>query len=255
MAAALALMVADLRLGQVASGRATLSSVSVYPLYQLAGLPARATRWAVVRFATSEALLRQNERLRVESLQLKGRLQRLETLQAENDRLRELLNASALVGDDLLQSEVVAVTSDPARHFVLLNRGAKDGVYAGQPVLDAFGLMGQVVEVTDDNSRALLITDAAFATPVRVNRTGVRAIAEGIGRLGELRLPHVSRTADIEPGDLLVTSGLGGRFPEGYPVGRVTALEPDQQHYVRVLARPSAELDRSRHVLLVRRRD
>ena len=127
-----------------------------------------------------------------------------------------------------------------------------DGVFVGQPLIDADGLLGQVVEVSPLNSRALLITDATHSIPVQVNRNGVRAIAEGIGSLTSLEIHHVSATTDIQEGDLLVTSGLGGRFPVGYPVAVVSEIERDPgQAFARIMARPSAALERSRHVLLV----
>jgi rod shape-determining protein MreC len=133
-----------------------------------------------------------------------------------------------------------------------LNKGASDGVFVGQPLIDADGLMGQVVEVSSDTARALLITDVTHSVPVQVNRNGVRAIAEGTGALGSLEIRNVSSNTDIQAGDLLVTSGLGGRFPEGYPVAVVKEVERDTgEAFARVVAVPSAALDRTRHVLLV----
>jgi rod shape-determining protein MreC len=174
------------------------------------------------------------------------------SLQAENVRLRALLNSSALVRDDVLVAELIGVSPDPERLQLVLNKGEGDGVFLGQPLIDADGLMGQVVEVSSGTSRALLITDVTHAVPVQVNRNGVRAIAEGTGALESLEVRHISSTTDIRKGDLLVTSGLGGRFPEGYPVAVVTHVERDPgEVFVRVLAVPTAALDRTRHVLLV----
>ncbi|HEY6130962.1 MAG TPA: rod shape-determining protein MreC, partial [Halioglobus sp.] len=165
---------------------------------------------------------------------------------------RALLNSSALLRDDVLVAELIGVSPDPERLQLILNKGESDGVFVGQPLIDASGLMGQVVEVSSDTSRALLITDVTHSVPVQVNRNGVRAIAEGTGALGSLEVRHVSSTTDIQPGDLLVTSGLGGRFPEGYPVAVVKEVERDTgDAFAHVLAVPSAALDRTRHVLLV----
>ena len=174
-------------------------------------------------------------------------------LQAENVRLRGLLNSTAMLRDDVLVAELIGVSPDPVRHQLVLNKGRNDGVFVGQPLIDADGLMGQIVEVSAGTSRALLITDATHSIPVQVNRNGVRAIAEGTGSLGELEVRHVSANTDIETGDLLVTSGLGGRFPGGYPVAVVTAIERDPgRMFARVVARPNAALDRSQPLLVVR---
>ncbi len=188
----------------------------------------------------------------MENLVLQGRSQQMASLQAENVRLKALLNSTALLRDDVLVAELVGVSPDPMRHQLVLDKGAADGVYVGQPLIDSGGLMGQVVEVSQFTSRALLITDSTHSIPVQINRNGVRAIAEGTGMLGSLEIHHVSATTDIREGDLLVTSGLGGRFPVGYPVAEVTSIERDPgQPFADILARPSAALDRSRHVLLV----
>ena len=252
---AVVLILADLRFNQMATTRAALSSVAL-PFYWVADVPARVGAWGKENFVTRSTLLDHNKKLLAESLLLKGQVQQVAALRAENSRLRELLNSSALVQDDVLVAELIGISPDPVRHQVLLNRGTKDGVYPGQPLLDASGLMGQVVEAGGSSSRALLITDATHAVPVQVNRNGIRAIAEGIGRLDELELRHVSSTTDIVVGDLLVTSGLGQRFPEGYPVAVVTAVERDPgQPFARVVARPNAELNRTRHVLLVYHRE
>ena len=171
---------------------------------------------------------------------------------AENTRLRALLNSTALLRNDVLVAELIGVSPDPVRHQMILNKGAVDGVYIGQPLIDEEGLLGQVVDVSELSSRVLLITDATHAIPVQVNRNGVRAIAEGTGVLGSLEIHHVAATTDIEEGDLLVSSGLGGRFPVGYPVALVSKVVRDPGHaFATVEARPVAALDRSRHVLLV----
>jgi rod shape-determining protein MreC len=183
---------------------------------------------------------------------LQGRNQQMAALRAENVRLRSLLNSSTLLQSDVLVAELIGVVADRQRHLVILNKGARDGVFVGQPLLDADGLMGQIVQVSERSARALLITDVTHSVPLQVNRNAVRVIAEGTGLLDVLELRHVVATTDIEVGDLLVTSGLGGRFPAGYPVATVTSVERDPgQTFVRVVATPNAALNRSRHVLLV----
>lgn len=245
------LITADMKYRQFQTGRAVLDTLAS-PVYWVANLPARVGEWSETHIQSRSHLLEENERLQRENLILQGRSQQMSSLQAENVRLRALLNSSALLRDDVLVAELIGVSPDPERLQLVLNKGERDGVYVGQPLIDADGLMGQVVEVSSGSSRALLITDVTHSVPVQVNRNGVRAIAEGTGALGSLEIRHVSSSTDIQPGDLLVTSGLGGRFPEGYPVAVVKEVERDAgEPFARVVAAPSAALDRSRHVLLV----
>jgi len=247
----LSLIVLDLRYKRLETTRSALDMLGT-PLYWLADLGPRLRDWSETHIQSRSRALEENERLTRENLVLQGRSQQMAALQAENVRLRGLLNSTALLRDDVLVAELIGVSPDPVRHLLVLNKGSDDGVFVGQPLIDADGLMGQIVEVSADTSRALLITDATHSIPVQVNRNGVRAIAEGTGSLGALEVRHVSATTDIELGDLLVTSGLGGRVPGGYPVAVVTGIERDPGGmFAHVVARPSAALDRSRHVLLV----
>ena len=247
----LVLITADLRYNSLQTTRSALDTLGT-PIYWVADLPLRIRDWGQEHVQSRGQLLEENERLSRENLVLQGRSQQMAALQAENVRLRALLNSTAMLRDDVLVAELVGISPDPVRHQLVLNKGDLDGVFVGQPLIDADGLMGQVVEVSPASSRALLITDATHSIPVQVNRNGVRAIAEGTGSLGALEIRHVSATTDIQIGDLLETSGLGGRFPGGYPVAVVTAIERDPgQMFAHVVARPSAALDRSRHVLLV----
>jgi rod shape-determining protein MreC len=245
------LIYADFRLDGMARARSVLSNVAT-PLYWVADIPARISEWSDTNIRSRNHLLEDNDRLRQENLLLSGRSQQLSALMAENTRLRALLNSTALLRNDVLIAELIGVSPDPVRHQMILNKGASEGVYVGQPLIDEEGLLGQVVEVSELSSRVLLITDATHALPVQVNRNGVRAIAEGTGALGSLEIHHVAATTDIEEGDLLVSSGLGGRFPVGYPVAQVSKVVRDPgQAFATVEARPVAALDRSRHVLLV----
>jgi rod shape-determining protein MreC len=245
------LIAADVHYNKLQAARAVLDTLAT-PVFWIANLPTRLGEWSTTHIQSRTQLLEDNERLRRENLVLQGRSQQMASLQGENVRLRNLLNSSALLRDDVLVAELVGVSPDPERLQLVLNKGERDGVFVGQPLIDADGLMGQIVEVSSTTSRALLITDVTHSVPVQVNRNGVRAIAEGTGELGSLEVRHVSSTTDIVEGDLLVTSGLGGRFPEGYPVAVVTEVERDLgEPFARVLAVPSAALDRTRHVLLV----
>lgn len=197
-------------------------------------------------------LLDDNKQLKARNLVLQQRVQRLAYLEAENITLRELLSASEQVDDKVLVTSVTSIDPDPRTYQVLLDKGGEDGVFIGQPVLDAKGLMGQVIDVLPNSSKVLLIADSNHVIPVQVNRNGVRAIAVGTGSLDTLELLYVASTADINVGDYLVSSGLGGRYPQGYPVGIVSSVErPVGEPFIKVQARPSARLDSSRHLLLV----
>ncbi len=245
------ILVADHRFNAMLGARAVLEMVAT-PVYWAAEAPVKLFDWGRERLVSHAQLLEDKQRLQQENLVLQGRSQQMASLQAENVRLRALMNSSAILRDDVQVAELVGVSPDPERHQLVINKGSDDGVFVGQPLLDADGLLGQVVEVSPQLSRVLLITDATHSIPVQVNRNGVRAIAEGTGSLGQLEVHHVSATTDIREGDLLVTSGLGGRFPAGYPVAVVSNVYRDPgKAFANIFATPSAALDRSRHVLLV----
>ncbi len=231
--------------------RSVLGSAAV-PFYWVVDLPDRFAGWWDEAFVSRAALQKENEALHQELLILKREQQKLAALAVDNANLRQLMNSAELVEDRVLIAELIGVSPDPLTHTVMVNKGSNSGVYVGQPLLDAYGLMGQVIEVTPFSSQVLLITDSAHALPVEVNRNGVRAVVEGIGDLYALRIPHVPNTADIVEGDLLVSSGLGQRFPRGYPVADVVrVIRNPGQPFATVEARPRAQLNRSRHVLLV----
>lgn len=249
--ASVILMTVDHRQNHLDGLRSALS-VALYPIQFLIDLPATAGSWLQDTFATRRTLQEENARLHAQHLLLEARLLKFEALEAENLRLRELLSSSFKAGDRVLIAELLSVDLDPYQHKVLLNKGERQHVYPGQPLLDAHGVMGQIVEVTPLTATAMLITDPAHALPVQVNRNGLRSIVVGTGSLAELSLPHIPNNADIRAGDLLVTSGLGGRFPPGYPVAEVTAVAVDpSQNFAKVTAQPLSHLDRSREVLLV----
>ncbi len=217
----------------------------------LAAGPARLIDAVGEYFQSRERLRQDNQRLLQENLVLQGRTQRLAGVLSENARYRALLNSAELIQNDIMVAEVLSVVADPAHHMLVLDKGAKDGVFIGQPMLGAEGLLGQVTLVGEQTSRAILISDASHAVPVQVMRNGVRALAEGTGSVQELLIRHLAATTDIEVGDVLVTSGLGGRFPPNYPVAKVVEinLRPEAA-FALVRATPLASLDRGRHVLL-----
>jgi len=185
-------------------------------------------------------------------LLLHAKTEKMAALTAENNRLRDLLGSAAKLQDNVVVAELIGVAPDPEKHEVVIDKGATDGVFIGQPLLDAKGLMGQVVDVSRYSSRVLLISDPSHSVPVQVARSNLRLVAQGTGSTNRLELMYVQNTADVGAGDLLISSGLGGRFPVGYPVGVVNKVEHRSGGpFSTVTAIPSALLDRSRHVLLV----
>lgn len=231
--------------------RAALGNAAL-PFYWIVDLPENLFAWGKEGVKSRAELEEENVSMRSQLLIHQRKLQQLAVLAAENVRLRQLLNSTEMITDRVLVAELIGVSPDPLTHRVTINKGRRDGVFAGQPLLDADGLMGQVVEVSELSSQVLLITDSTHALPVQVNRNGVRAVAEGTGNLYQLNLRHLANTVDIEVGDLLVSSGLGQRFPVGYPVAEVTSIVRNPgEPFAQVLAQPKAHLNRSRHVLLV----
>jgi rod shape-determining protein MreC len=245
-------MTVDHRQHHLDDVRAALS-VLVYPLQLLVDLPGTTSEWFRESLATRRDLQEENASLRTQQLVLNTQLQKLESLEAENMRLRALLDSSFQVGKrPMLIAELLSVDMDPYRHQIEINKGSLDHLYNGQPLIDSQGIMGQLIHVGPFTATAMLITDPSHAIPVQINRTGLRTIALGTGSIDRLDLPHIPTNADVRVGDLLVSSGLGGRFPPGYPVAEVTSVEQDPGNtFSTVEARPRANLDRSREVLLV----
>lgn len=249
--ASIALMTLDHRQQTLEGIRATLS-VAVYPLQYLVDLPFAVGSWASETLSSHTTLLNENRALRNKQLKLEFKLQKLASLETENRRLRALLQSSSRDWERVLIAELLSLDLEPFRHRVMLDKGEQDGVFEGHPLLDAQGVMGQVVHVSPVNSTAILITDPSHAIPVQVNRNGLRTLAVGTGEDNLLDVPHLPNNADIEVGDLLVTSGLGLRFPAGYPVATVSSIKRDpSQPYAHITATPLAQLGRAREVLLV----
>jgi rod shape-determining protein MreC len=227
-------------------------AAAFYPVQQAVDAPFRATRWLRENLAFRDALLAENTELRRATLVNTATLQKYAALQAENARLRALLESTARVPDKVLIGEVLSVEMDRLHHRIIVNKGQRSGAGDGQPLIDALGVVGQVTRTGPDSAEALLITDPDHALPVEVVRNGLRTIAVGTGNRSRLSLPYLTRNQDIEPGDLLVTSGLGGAFPAGYPVGTVTKVDDSRGDAFRdITARPAARLDRLHEVLLV----
>ena len=246
-----ALMVVDARFTLLKPVRSQMSLV-LMQTYWVTDLPQRLVQGVASQFGSRTELVAENEKLKTENLLLQGRMQKLAALTEQNVRLRELLNSSALVNEKVEVAELIGMDPNPFTHRIIINKGEREGVVLGQPVLDARGLLGQVVELMPNTSRVLLLTDTTHSIPVQVNRNGLRAIASGTGNPERLELRHVADTADIKVGDLLVSSGLGQRFPAGYPVATVKEVIHDSgQPFAIVRAVPTAALNRSRYLLLV----
>jgi rod shape-determining protein MreC len=208
------------------------------------------------QFQSRRSLRHENEELKQRLLAQQGALQRLDTMQEENRRLRALIDGAQGQSFEFQFAELVQVDLDPFSHKVLVDRGSDQGVRIGQAVIDGDGVMGQVEDVHAHFSEIRLISDPNHALPVQINRTGLRTVAFGTGETGALKLPSVPRQADVREGDLVVTSGLGNRFPGGYPVAIVTHVDRREGlTFVQVDAEPLAALDRGREVLLIRTPD
>ncbi|MFM1896641.1 MAG: rod shape-determining protein MreC [Pseudomonadota bacterium] len=246
------LMFADYRFGYLDKVRFALGYFTT-PIYWIADTPARVSLWMDDVLVSRTDLIEENERLREELLVSRRELQLLESLVSENNRLRALQDSAASVNGDVLPAEIINISPDPFSKRVLINKGAQHGAFVGQALLDANGLMGQVDEVLPLTSWVLLITDSHHVTPVQVNRNGERALARGSRTTAsELELEFVTQTQDIVAGDLLVSSGMGQVYPENYPVAEVTSVYADPgQPFMRVKARPLAQIESTRHVMLV----
>jgi rod shape-determining protein MreC len=222
------------------------------PIYAVVQTPGQAWSWLTGSFADRDRLRTENTELSEQLRLARVKLLQFDSLREENVRLRAVREASAGVGGRTMIAEIMRVDVDPFRHRVRINKGADDGVFLSQPVLDAFGIVGQVVQVDKYTSTLILISDAEHAIPVQVNRNGIRSIAVGAGDLSKLSLPYMTVESDVKAGDLLVSSGLDGIFPAGYPVATVTKVERNTADtFATVEARPLAQLDRDREVLLL----
>ncbi|WP_411359240.1 rod shape-determining protein MreC [Pseudidiomarina salilacus] len=246
-----ALMFLDHRLQTMQPVRSFLSTATA-PVQYLAVLPEEVMNRVVYLATTRSALREDNLRLRDELLELEMAVQRLNFLENENARLRQLLGSEVRQASRRMVAEVVAVATDPFSHQVVINKGYANGVYEGQPVLDNRGILGQVISVARTTARVILISDQSHAISLRAERNDIRVIAKGIGDLNQLELSFIPHSTELKEGDVLMSSGLGGIFPEGYPVAEISSIDRDERlQYARVLVTPFAQLDRVRTLLLL----
>ncbi len=237
----------------------TAITILVYPLHYMVNLPSEINTWASNTLVTRDTLQEQNSTLRTQNSFLKMQIQKLASLQAENIRLRELLQSSKKVGEKKLVAEIISVALDPHKRLIRLNKGSLDEaepgfkVKPGLPLIDAEGVMGQIIYTDLLNSVAILINDPSHTLPVQVNRNGLRTVLVGTGIPGSpLEIPYLPNNADIKVGDLLVTSGLGGVYPTGYPAAIVSDISIDPSlPFAKIIAEPTANLTQGRQVLLI----
>ena len=250
--ASVVLMALDHRQHHLEAVRTVLST-SLYPLQYAVQLPWETARRLSARLASRQELMAENAQLREQQLLLNFQLQQLASLEAENRRLRILLESAVHIQDKAIVAELLTADLDPYRHQILLNKGTRDGVRIGQPLLDQHGVIGQIIHVNPLSATAILITDPNHSLPVQVVRNGLRTLAVGSGNFQALELPYLSNKEDVQVGDVLVTSGLGGRFPRGYPVATVSRVEadPNSPFFARVIAQPVAQLDRTYEFLVI----
>ena len=246
-----ALILFDHKLDGFGTTRVYLNSL-VSPLQYLANLPGQMLNASASRFVSHERLFNENANLTYDALLINTQLQRLTFLEEENDRLRRLLNSPVQDNTRKLVAELMAVDNNPYSHQIVINKGAINGVFEAQPVLDDRGIVGQIMQVSSTNSRVLLIADVTHAIPVRIARNNVRLVVTGSGSLNELLIQHVTHSSDIKIGDVLLSSGLGNVFPEGYPVATITSIIRDESRpFSQVRAKPIAQLDRLKYLLLL----
>lgn len=245
------LLLLDVRSHYLVQARAVVTS-AVYPIHVIAAVPSKFIQGLSDYFESRNQLQIENESLIATQLLNDVRLLKLQTLEAENNRLRSLLGSSFRLQERVLVAELVTVDLDPFSQWVLIDKGHDDGVTINQAVLDAQGVMGQVVDVSQWTSTVVLLTDPSHAIPIQINRNGLRAVAVGQGLGQPLKLIHMPQNSDIKVGDVLSTSGLGGRFPQGYPVGTVSEIGgPAGEAFAAIDVSPLAKLNTSRELLLV----
>ena len=245
-------MVADHRWQHLETVRGNIESYIIYPLRYTINLPSQFIRWSDESLSARQDLLDEKHKLEEQRLRARVNLQKLSVLEKENTRLRKMLSAQTKIGELVLVAEILSIDLDPYKQQVILNKGRKHEVYIGQSIIDAHGVMGQIVHLGEYSSTALLVSDPSHAIPVQVNRSGLRSTAFGTGNSQLLELRYIPHNADLKIGDQIFSSGLGGRFPPNYPVGKIVSIErPIGESFSIVLAEPVAHLDRSREVLLV----
>ena len=228
-------------------------AIAIYPLQSTVEIPSRLINWFDLRIKSKEILIQENQNLLSQQKINSSILQRYESLEQENMRLKQILNAANNLDNKVEITRIISINVNPYRHTIVIDKGERDGVYKGQVLLDADGVIGQILHTNFLTSEAILISDSDHALPVEINRNGLRTIVLGNGSYTKLDVPYIPNNADIEIGDLLVTSGLGGKFPSGYPVAKVDFIESDlSEQFYKVSAKPIAYLNQVRELMLLK---
>ncbi|MDH5423378.1 MAG: rod shape-determining protein MreC [Gammaproteobacteria bacterium] len=247
----IALMIADHRWNHLENLRKGLSNI-IYPLRYTINIPAEFVQWIDESITSHNKLLEDNKRLKADHLLFEARLQKMDTLELENQRLRSLLGTPRKASERVLIAEIFSVEQDPYKRLININKDADDGAYIGQAIIDAYGIMGQIIHVNENSSTVMLISDSNHAIPIQINRTGLRGTVFGTGDSSKLELRFIPHNANIKEGDIVSSSGLGGRFPPNYPVGVINSIErPAGETFASIDITPSAKLDQSREVLML----
>ncbi len=251
IALSVSMMLIDYRTQQLERLRNILQTL-VYPVMFVSIIPREIIQELTGSMERSEDLQTNNESLRQENLLLRSRLKKLHSLEADNRRLKRLLGQSDQIAERVLLAELVEVSLEPYTQRISLNKGSRDDVYVGQPVINGDGVIGQVVHTSQFQSTVTLLTDPSSAVPVMVMRNGLRGVLFGTGVRNRLAMPYLTADADIRIGDLLITSGMGGRFPTGYPVATVTDVkQKPSDEFLTINTLPVTQLDHGREVLLI----
>ena len=228
-------------------------AIAIYPLQSTVEIPSRLINWFDLRIKSKEILIQENQNLLSRQKINSSILQRYESLEQDNERLKQILNAANNLDNKVEITRIISINVNPYRHTIVIDKGERDGVYKGQVLLDADGVIGQILHTNFLTSEAILISDSDHALPVEINRNGLRTIVLGNGSYTKLDVPYIPNNADIEIGDLLVTSGLGGKFPSGYPVAKVDFIESDlSEQFYKVSAKPIAYLNQVRELMLLK---
>lgn len=232
--------------------RSTISVIT-FPLRFVADLPSASFYWIKDNFVLRQTLQNDNQQLKAERMVLEGKMQQLAFLEQQNSELRALLVLTRKARGEHVAAEIMAVnTGSIVQQQVVLDKGESAGAYVGQLIVDAYGVIGQVSAVDAVSSRVMLITDRESAIPVTDVRNGMRAIVMGKNEIGTLELAYISDTADVQKGDVLVTSGVGAQLPAGYVVGEVSAIYHHAgERFAKVAVTPYAHINSSRYVLML----
>lgn len=248
---AIALMVAD-HYGHLVNSFRSALLTTLNPIERLASSPNAFYTWVTTDLSSSDALQLENQNLQTENFLLKARLQQFNNLELEVSRLESLLGTTGKMSNQALQiATVTYYSNNPLSQYLTLNKGGMDKVVQQQTVIDAEGILGQIVATTPTSSRVLLITDPDHQIPVRIQRTGQRGILAGTGH-DLTQLNFIPKSSEIKMGDLIESSGLGGHFPAGYPVAKVINIETfGDNPYYNITAKPLAQLHQTRKVLIL----